>query len=1852
MSIIGNEAWEGHSGLEVETWIKDNIRELQSSLGGKFGYAEYRDSYLYFYEYEGAQEPLLAVSLSGELYSINLNCNLPQVFYVLGDELTTPMTIEPTTVHTSIGSSDTEPFPESYVYTVAVNSGNGYVPCVPETIIPEGGSSTFDIRDFLTVGNNYVRITVTGQLSGQTRTSVYTAVLTSLWLSVNHSWQVVWHEGESYLLNNIRFAGNVEKTLHVSVNGVHCPTVDYSAGQNYNSTSTTYTIPAAFFPASEGNGVYEVEIWLTSQNVSTNHIKYNILCAATGDDTPMVNINAIAAKAVNYTTQRIFSYSVYKCDEVAFDLTAVLGGISYPINVDNAEGLVDGSIYSFSYNIEVDTGTNNEQLGTLDITATAFFESTEGDSTTVSTVFDNTYSYLATPGALFYMNAANRTNNDSDREKIINEMGASSDGNFLASYDGVWSKMAWSTDGWYRDTDNNPALTVPAGSSLSLPDFSPFSYLSYNQYSGGMTFELMFRCDYPADYDTPVITMCDSNNPPRGLRIYPNKIVLLGGGAITEINQFVNINENTPTHIAITFVKNYEGVTGRNLASIYVNGISNVNFAFESSDFGGSSLKIGQDDTDVYIYRMRVYGVALDSQSVFNNYLNCAIEDAVSRRQRYEKNQIYDGNDISYELVKSIGLNTMVVTMPSNSNDIPSFTNNATYNGCSLLFEYADDSNKNVLISDVKLRGQGTTSMGYFRWNLRADTNNDNDHVTTWEYGDGTSGPDGKTGRMINDDSYIEVDRITAKKNYASSMQGHKMGMTGLYNDLFKQQGFGSHIPDDDLQVAVYQFPFVGFRKYVNPDRYEFIGIYTAGPDKGSKVTFGYTSDYPNLLSLEGPDHDPRGTVFMHPWIGITYSNEKLNFDGEAGWECSFTNKKTDEAVMAQFESEWRPAYESVYNNSPYIASVDEVIAAVNDVSIQDIEGVLDPANASTIAAAKMPNGLAISSIEFYSTPLNKETGKDAYDRYYYGKDGQGNYVFRSMESANDPLIIHNLLDDLADYLDEYCVDPSEPTTAEIIAMRAARFKDIASNYWDMDQTLYHYCFCEMFAVSDNFAKNSYPFKFRAFSDVLPEGANINQKRWGWRQDDMDTVFMTDNNGNNTKSYYVEPGDIVNSTQVFQGYNSALWTLIHDNFFNEIQDRMSKMCDAAATLAGEYGVTGASLNATLLNLVSYYCWEHSAKYFSELLYEGDRRWSYIEPWLEDAAAEYNQVKPLTQALGDQYQGERLWVERRAAYIMSKYSIGPFTIKGQGCGDIEFTPGEYPFTFNLTPAIELYPTVVVGDSGVRRGERTSAGTTSQVSIQAPSGSTIHHIKGGDLMEDIGDLHTLQLSARGGGVITFLVSGSRLLRLKVGDATDTVLFNAEVFGVTSESIREIDAQNVTTISGSVSLVNCPRLTTVLFAGSSASGLRLPEGAKITELSFPDNSEDIYMPSLLYLDNAHLTLPSLDGVKYVYIENCGQLNPVTILKDIVNTTGNVLSHVTALWEETMQGDLTIFNTLASLTYLAGYVEYNGEGNYNPQGGGATPHIEGSVDTSSDTVTMAEIPSELTYSLDEAYGEGLRRIWISNFSNRLPIIYNPEQIWPTGFPSDGRIWAYATVDSDGNYNITGDINSVSAIEIDGTAVTKQNSQYLTAGDHLIKFTMSNTTTLGQIFRGMRIYTKVVIPDTYTTLGTLCFYDVGTSSKPCKIVMDKNKITSIGGSGASIVWHSYVNFGAIEFPNLTTLNASAFSDYYGAGSFLTSVKNLGSITSIPNGCFQGCIPKDKTYRIPSTVTSIGNTAFYNNVQGVLIYCYATVPPTFGSNVFQIAPAAIYVPAESVEDYKAASGWSAYASKIQAIPTE
>ena len=187
----------------------------------------------------------------------------------------------------------------------------------------------------------------------------------------------------------------------------------------------------------------------------------------------------------------------------------------------------------------------------------------------------------------------------------------------------------------------------------------------------------------------------------------------------------------------------------------------------------------------------------------------------------------------------------------------------------------------------------------------------------------------------------------------------------------------------------------------------------------------------------------------------------------------------------------------------------------------------------------------------------------------------------------------------------------------------------------------------------------------------------------------------------------------------------------------------------------------------------------------------------------------------------------------------------------------------------------------------------------------------------------------------------------------------------------------------------------------------------------------------------------------------------------------------------------------------------------------------------------------------------------------------------------------------------------------------------------------------------------SVTIPSTVTSIGNGAFY--GCSG-----------LTSVSIDGGSIGDNAFQNcYGLTSLSinnGVTSIGEAAFAGCSG----LTSVVIPNSVTSIGDSAFHHCkgltnivIPNGVTsigtnalygcsgltsIVIPSSVTSIGSYTFQQCKGLTSFIINAETPPTLGSASFEATNnCPIYVPCNSVDAYRSASGWSTYKNRILPI---
>ena len=224
-------------------------------------------------------------------------------------------------------------------------------------------------------------------------------------------------------------------------------------------------------------------------------------------------------------------------------------------------------------------------------------------------------------------------------------------------------------------------------------------------------------------------------------------------------------------------------------------------------------------------------------------------------------------------------------------------------------------------------------------------------------------------------------------------------------------------------------------------------------------------------------------------------------------------------------------------------------------------------------------------------------------------------------------------------------------------------------------------------------------------------------------------------------------------------------------------------------------------------------------------------------------------------------------------------------------------------------------------------------------------------------------------------------------------------------------------------------------------------------------------------------------------------------------------------------------------------------------------------------------------------------------------------------------------------------EINTSSLVSVEiGNCVTSIGYNVFEHGYNLTSCTIGSSVTSieSNAFSYCSSLPNIFIPSGVTYIDADAFWHCHSLTS-CTFE-EGSQLTSIGSEAFAYC----SGLTSIEIPSgVTNINSLVFF----CCDSLSSVTIPDSVTSIGYESFGFCYSLT-SITIPSSVTSIGNSVFYGSSGLTSVICLATIPPTFGTNVFYHTSnnLVIYVPSGSVNAYKTASGWSTYSSRIQAIP--
>ena len=961
-----------------------------------------------------------------------------------------------------VGQTDYQDTGEWGTYEIFAKAGDGTFISKARGRCQSNTVTTVDVFRFLESGQNNIMVKITGEVTGQTSPAlVYSVTLSALFLSISEfNW---WKAYQGDIVLPCYISGNISKTLHVKITGDgYEQTYERQFGTaTYTSSPVAYTVPFT-----NKTGIFHLSAWLSNDDgtVQTQPVGYDFMAVANNDAVKMVVVNNKAEKLLNWYENKVLEYAVYDGRAVTTPLSILMKKDNEVLQENVSENTLTQTRMQYTLSLEVETLDNS------DFTARIGFRSHPQDEQLlrepVDFPVDNSQGYSATAGAVFYFNAKNRSNTDTDHAVIRNLI----TGEHVSA---DWQDVAFSRDGWATDDEGARTLRLTAGSRLTI-DYRPFAREAAQS---GKTIEIDYQINNTSDYDAECISIAVPYQKQYiGLKVRASSLMFATRSEHNADVQAMQMDDGVRIRMALVISpKKYTYVLNGNtyylnLVYLYIDGIEARKFAYLLTDSmltaDGGQIVVGSDKADVDLYSIRIYDSAMDAANVHQNYINALATVGEKSAEKLD-NDIYDtlGTTVDFDKVRG-KVNVFTFDKP-----MPGYEYGKSYRPKGTLEIYPKNGNTNLnrlTITNLQLQGQGTSSMLYYLWNWKAKVAKD----TTIVYEDGQTAQ--KKFELFK--NLPKVSKITAKKNIASSMQYHKLGGVNSFTDLWKACGLTNEGIEqtDRARVSIYQETFVGFEKQTADDgtvTYKFCGLFTLGPDKGDAATFGYDKDlFPNLLSIEGSDNSPRLTLFQVPWDKrrIRYNTEEEAYQYQVSelswencWDLDFADLPPDDKATTVDEAREKaekliesfiPAYNIVYQCSTFIEPFD---------------GTLDELNADPRS----------THIEYWIARLGDP---NQYNLYYYDSlykrfcpstldSGQTTVNLKKQLVGNQ----YGLTNDM------FKAETDPHTLNGLFKMaRMAKFRAEQPQYWDISDSLYHQLFVETVAATDNCAKNTYPYCF------------------------------------------------------------------------------------------------------------------------------------------------------------------------------------------------------------------------------------------------------------------------------------------------------------------------------------------------------------------------------------------------------------------------------------------------------------------------------------------------------------------------------------------------------------------------------------------------------------------------------------------------------------------------------------------------------------------------------------------------------------------------------------------------------
>ncbi|WP_455592939.1 hypothetical protein [Bacteroides sp.] len=528
------------------------------------------------------------------------------------------------------------------------------------SVTAKQGDNEVDVTSYMTPGTNSIALAVSDS-AGNTRRLSYSVNVVSIAIKSNFDSTQIFN---GVIPFNFTPVGEGKKTVQVKLDGVVAYELETEAS-NRQLTCDLHT---------EEHGAHLIEAYITARvgtdEIRSNMLRYSVINVMAGNDTPIIACDWVAMGEVEQYSTVAIPFSVYHPGVSTAQV--ILKVNDEVVNMLEVERTRQVWNYKFKK-----TGRHTMTIACGE--ATLSFD--------VEVIEASVDIQPETSGLELYLTSQGRNNSEA--------MPGMWENNGVAA---TFSGFNFKNDGWLTDDKGASLLRVQAGGQVTIP----LKLFGTDFKATGKTIEIEFATSNVADYEAVLIDCFSAF----GLQVTAQQMRFSSESSHVE----TLFKEEERIRLSIVVEKRTEN----RLVYGYVNGVLSAVTQYSLNDNFVQpkpvNLVIGNEKATIDLYNIRVYGHNLTDVQILNNYM-ADMDDYDKRVTVYNRNRILNNDgEIDYNMVCNL-LPCMTIT-----GKLPTYKGDKQVN----VISYEDRQNTaKSFTTTVKNDVQGTSSQYYPRKNYK-----------------------------------------------------------------------------------------------------------------------------------------------------------------------------------------------------------------------------------------------------------------------------------------------------------------------------------------------------------------------------------------------------------------------------------------------------------------------------------------------------------------------------------------------------------------------------------------------------------------------------------------------------------------------------------------------------------------------------------------------------------------------------------------------------------------------------------------------------------------------------------------------------------------------------------------------------------------------------------------------------------------------------------------------------------------------------------------------------------------------------------------------------------------------------